>query len=71
MSIRNYLKSCFGNTTAATMARTNLRSYQAKYLEHQCEAAYHGKLAEFYKEGIQRMAGFKPVVTPTELQNAD
>ena len=71
MGVRSYLKSCFGSITAATMARTNLKNYQSKYLEHQCEAAYHAKLAEFYKEGIQRMASFTPVVTPSELQNAD
>lgn len=63
-----YLNRVFGNITAGDIARKNLNEYQAAYLKHQCDAAWNLKMAEFYREGIERMREFHPVEIPLQLK---
>lgn len=70
-AIRRYLKSTFGNQPAEDLARANLLAYQTAYLKHQCDAAWNAKMAEFYREGIERMRAFEPIPTPKQLELKD
>lgn len=49
------LPQAFKKTTAKDMAATTLEDYEIKFFQFQEAAAHNAKLAEFYKEGIERL----------------
>lgn len=54
-----YLQKFFVKPQAKDMAREEIEEYQRRLLVSQAQAAYHAKMAEYYQEGIARLAGFK------------
>ena len=49
------LIALFQKPPAKTLAQDELEESQRQYLTHGSAAAYHGKLAEFYKGNIERL----------------
>ena len=45
----------FRKPTAEEVIRNNLEEYARQLVAQEAAAAYHRKLAEFYKEGITRL----------------
>lgn len=52
----------FAKPLAHEIAKDSIEEFQRQYLTHLNSAAYHAKLAEYYREGITSMAAFQPVV---------
>lgn len=53
-SFRKY----FSTPTAGELAQTSLAEYERSMLIHQATAAYSLKMAEYYKEGIDRLVAY-------------
>jgi hypothetical protein len=46
----------FKKPSAAQLAQETLEDYERQLLIQEAAAAYHAKMAEFYREGINRLA---------------
>ena len=53
----NELFNPFRKPTAEEVIRQDLAEYSRQVIVQEAAAAYHRKLAEFYKEGITRLRG--------------
>lgn len=51
------LRKFFNTIPIATLVQDNLEEHHRLLLEQQSKAAYHSKMAEYYEEGINRLAG--------------
>lgn len=54
----------FRQPSAAEMVRRNIEEYERKLVEYQAQEAYCKKMAEYYAEGLARLAKFRPRAEP-------
>jgi hypothetical protein len=47
----------FQKPKANQIIEESLEEYERQLLTHEAAAAYHGKMAEYYREGITRLSG--------------
>ncbi len=48
--------SYFWKPEAQDIAHKTIADYQLQLLSHEANASYHAKMAEYYEEGIKRLA---------------
>ena len=50
-----FIESWFKKPSAKEIALETHEEYQRLLLEHEAKAAFHGKMTEYYREGIGRL----------------
>jgi len=55
----NKLFTMFQKPDARKIAEDNLAEYQRQLLTSEAAAAYHAKMAEYYRESIQRLRNYE------------
>jgi hypothetical protein len=61
ISMLELFKRYFNPPKAHVIAERDLEEYQRKLLQHQEATGFHGKMVEFYLEGIERLSKAKQI----------